>query len=256
VVDVNNSECFVPWTGNEATQSSTWREVKAVQYMCTSHKTLLSNSVVKWYSDNQNVEKVIARGSMKQVLQELAVQIFQFCAENNIQIDFVWIPRTENTKADAISKFVDFDDWGVSERISNFCQRRWGNCSLDAFANGQNSKNVRFYSKFWCPNTLGVDAFAFSWVGEHVWLVPPLHLIGKVIAKVKQDKCTGILVFPKWVSAAFWPLIHTGSTYIPIVKDFLEYANPRNFFIPGTCKKSVFANETFKGAVVVVRLAP
>ena len=53
-------------------------------------------------------------GSMKLDLHRLAVKIFQFCAEHNIRLEVQWIPRTENEKADYISRLIDFDDWQIT----------------------------------------------------------------------------------------------------------------------------------------------
>ena len=45
---------------------------------------------------------------MKLDLHRLAVKIFQFCAEHSIRLEVQWIPRTENEKADYISRLIDF----------------------------------------------------------------------------------------------------------------------------------------------------
>ena len=48
---------------------------------------------------------------MKVHLQKLALDIFSLCLNNNISIYLEWIPRNLNEIADAISKFIDYDDW-------------------------------------------------------------------------------------------------------------------------------------------------
>ena len=48
---------------------------------------------------------------MKLDLHRLAIKIFQFCVEHSIRLEVEWIPRTENEKADYISRLIDFDDW-------------------------------------------------------------------------------------------------------------------------------------------------
>ena len=47
---------------------------------------------------------------MKLDLHRLAIKIFQFCAEHYIRLEVQWIPRTENEKANYISRLIDFDD--------------------------------------------------------------------------------------------------------------------------------------------------
>ena len=48
--------------------------------------------------------RIIKVGSMKLDLHRLAIKIFQFCAEHSIRMEVQWIPRTENEKADYISR--------------------------------------------------------------------------------------------------------------------------------------------------------
>ena len=40
--------------------------------------------------------------------------------------------------------------------------RRWGVATIDRFASEKNLKTMKFNSKYLCPGTLGVDAFAFG----------------------------------------------------------------------------------------------
>ena len=51
-----------------------------------------------------------------------------------------WIPRTENERADYISRIVDTDDWAVSDIIFNQCEQMWGPHSIDRFASYFNTK--------------------------------------------------------------------------------------------------------------------
>ena len=48
----------------------------------------------------------------------------------------------------------------------------WGPFTVDCFVNSVNAKVPRFYSLFFQPGCLGVDALAFDWGGENCWLVP------------------------------------------------------------------------------------
>ena len=37
--------------------------------------------------------------------------------QHNISIDVEWFPRTNNGKADYISRIIDYDDWGVAYEL-------------------------------------------------------------------------------------------------------------------------------------------
>ena len=54
---------------------------------------------------------------MKLDLHRLAIKIFQFCAEHSIRLEVQWIPRTENEKADYISRLTDFDNWQITHDL-------------------------------------------------------------------------------------------------------------------------------------------
>ena len=46
---------------------------------------LLVGSYAKWFSNSQSACKIIQKGSMKNDLHTIALQIFQFCANNGIE---------------------------------------------------------------------------------------------------------------------------------------------------------------------------
>ena len=66
----------------------------------------LSGSSIKWYTDNKNVALILNIGSKKQHLQSKIMQIFNICYPRSINIDTEWIPRTQNERADYLSKFM------------------------------------------------------------------------------------------------------------------------------------------------------
>ena len=197
----------LPWTANVMFRSSTWRELKAVYTCLSSFSVVLSGRAVQWFTDNRNIPSIIRNGSMKRDLHEISLSIFQIVLRNGIDLQVDWIPRHLNEHADAISRIVDFDDWGVSFEFFRLVDNIWGPHSVDRFANSHNRKLPRFFSRFWNPDSEGVDAFCVDWAGENNWLVPPVSLVPRVIRHlfVCRSMCT--LIVPKWVSAPFWPML-------------------------------------------------
>ena len=72
---------------------------------------------VQWHTDNQNIVRVIDRGSTKPDLQSLVEDIVYLCAENHVVVVPVWVPREQNQLADYLSKLTDVDDWGINPDI-------------------------------------------------------------------------------------------------------------------------------------------
>ena len=96
----------------------------------------------------------------------IALDIFQTAKYNKIDIEVEWISRTQNEIADYLSKIVDHDDGTVKDCYFHAVTSVWGPCSVDRFASYKNRKVPTFYSKYFNPDSLGVDSLAFSWVGE------------------------------------------------------------------------------------------
>ena len=61
------------WSEEEMAQSSTWRELKAMRKVLESLLPKLKNEQVRWFSDNQNVVRILNIGSKKPHLQKEAL---------------------------------------------------------------------------------------------------------------------------------------------------------------------------------------
>ena len=60
------------WSEEEAKGSSTLRELKAVRMVLESFQSKLSNERIRWFTDNQNVVRIVQYGSKNAVLQSEA----------------------------------------------------------------------------------------------------------------------------------------------------------------------------------------
>ena len=78
---------------------------------------------------------------------------------------------------------------------------------MDLFATRLNNQLGRYVS--WRPDPFAVatDAFAISWQGEVGYAFPPFALIGKCLQKVRQEKCTVVLVTPVWDAQPWYPVL-------------------------------------------------
>lgn len=81
------------------------------------------------------------------------------CADSKISLDVQWIPRSENDKADFLSKIIDHDDWEVTVEFFDFVSLMFGPFTVDRFANFNNRKLLRYNSKLWNPESEVVDCF-------------------------------------------------------------------------------------------------
>ena len=84
-------------------------------YISRSFSAALSYRKVKWFSeDSQNTCRIVSVGSSKPELQAVAMEIFDVCLSFDIAMEFEWLPRRQNDKADCLSRIVNLDDWSLS----------------------------------------------------------------------------------------------------------------------------------------------
>jgi hypothetical protein len=80
-----------------------------------------------WLTDNQNVEKMLAKGSGKIWIMKLVLDILKRGRTLLLDLQPVWVSRDNPflLKADAISKGVDADNWEVLSRLRSLKSSFW-----------------------------------------------------------------------------------------------------------------------------------
>ena len=191
----------------EKLQSSTYRELLAVLHGLREPKHLLKDQCLRWHTDAKNVVSIVRKGSMKPPLLEMALEIFNITKQYGICLSVSWLKREDNDRADAYSRIIDFDDWGVHPGWFAHICRIFGAMTFDRFADKHNTKLDLFNSRFFCKEAQATDAFTQDWGGHENWLVPPLFLVIRTLQYLELCKAKGILVVPQWRLAHFWPAI-------------------------------------------------
>ena len=167
-LDINGEQvCNKQWDLEERRRSSTWRELSAILFAFHLFLSLLIGSYVKWFSDSQSAYKTIQVGSMRSDLHAIAVEIFQFCANNGIELEVQWIPHTKIERASRISRIIDIDDWQISADCFMSLEESWEVHSVDCFASYYNNKVSKFFSRCWNEGCSGVDFFVQNLDGEN-----------------------------------------------------------------------------------------
>ena len=169
--------CFKNVSEYEIKQSSTWRELFAIQFALHSFAPNISNKSVHWKIDNYAASLIVASGSNKEHLQPLAEDIYERTIKYSIIIQVKWIPRHKSQIADALSKSYDFDDWETTDTLFHYLNSLWGPFTIDRLADNKNAKLKKFNSKFCCPDTSHIDTFTIGWENGNNYLVPPTYLV-------------------------------------------------------------------------------
>ena len=100
IVEHGNLVANGQWSSGDADKSSAWQELRAVRLVLDAFQKKLINERIRWYSDNQNVVRIVQYGGRQAALQSGALSIFVSCLRNNIRIESEWIPRRKNELAD------------------------------------------------------------------------------------------------------------------------------------------------------------
>ena len=241
------------FSNSESSNSSTWRELKAVEFALESFLTILKNQRVTWHIDNYAVSRIIKVGSSKDELHKMALRIYNLGKDNNIMLNPVWISRKYNKEADSLSRFIDMDDWETTNVFFNKINSLWGPLTVDRFADSNNRKLDRFNAKFNCPGVEKVNAFSQNWEGESNYLVPPVKDIAQVIYKIKNSEVFGTLVVPLWKSETYWSLLRVGNTFESFVKDFRIF-NSDGYLKAGPSGFHILGRKLYKGELIAFKI--
>ena len=241
IVEHGNLIANGQWSSEEASQSSTWRELRAVRCVLESFQNKLQDERIRWFTDNQNVVRIIWHGSSKSALQVEALAIFSICVRNHIRMEPEWVPREQNQLADYYSRLVDFDDYQLNPAIFVWLNSIWGPYTVDRFASAHNTQLARFNSRFAAPGSEAIDTFTCNWNGENNWWFPPVCLVPRVIRHAQTSEAVGTLIVPQWLSAPFWPLLFpNGWDPAEYVVEWMELPSGTELILPGLNGASLF----------------
>ena len=106
-----------------------------------------------------------------------------------------------------LSKSSDQSRWlGITNAWFAYLNNLWGPYTVDCFANYYNCKLQRFFSRFWNPNSSGVDFFIHNLANENCWAVLPVSLITRALHYMWYQRAKATIVVPFWPSANYWPV--------------------------------------------------
>lgn len=116
---------------------------------------------------------------------------------------------------DAISRFIDCDDWGVSLHFSTHMLSGAPILfmGLQILTTLSRPVSGRLY---WNAGCEGVDASCYGWVWENNWLELLVFLIPRVIRYLAHCKAAGALIVPEWVSSRSVPCSSGSSLLTPL----------------------------------------
>lgn len=184
-------------------------------------------------TDSETAHLVLSKGgTTSPSMHGLALHLFQHCLANSIRLKTMWIPRSANSAADAITHDPDSDAWHILPSVFTSITTALGRPTSDLFASKVNAKAPIYVTRYFDPAAAWCDAFTRSWnpsvnplIGSRPYLCPPFHLLARTLRKLEEDRAAAILVLPIWARQPWWPLVTMdGAHWAPFVQKVLYLA--------------------------------
>ncbi|XP_046740537.1 uncharacterized protein LOC124407970 [Diprion similis] len=142
-------------------------------------------------------------------LSQTAKRLWQWCEERNILVFASYISSSDNFEADIESRRLEKEtEWELSDFAFKIILNKFSIPDIDLFASRHNKKCNLYVSWFRDPNSMTADAFTISWETFLFYAFPPFSMILRVLRKIQNSQCRGILVVPFWPSQPWFPLFN------------------------------------------------
>ena len=198
------------WTPSEAEYHINILELLAAFFALKCFCSHMSNCHIQIQIDNTTAVAYINNmgGSKSKELNQLAVQIWEWCIIRNIWFSAVHIPGRLNTGADEKSRvFSDNHEWMLNKHSFDKILLRHPGLDFDLFASRLNYQISRYCSWQADPNSTHVDAFTMNWNGLKFYAFPPFSLLPRCLQKISQDRAQGIIIAPLWPTQTWFPVL-------------------------------------------------
>ncbi len=185
----------------------------------------LQGKAVLHLTDCSPVEAAVNKGSKSSaVLQTVAVALWKLSARWSMHVVSQWIAGTTmvDTGVDRLSReeAIDKHDIRITEQgwhgATELAAAGGMRLTVDWFADPNNTRCGRFWSRQLATGAAGTDALTASSWGRHwcgackawhdqgAWIFPPIPLIPKVVGKLKADRAHGVALVPYRPDTTWW----------------------------------------------------
>ena len=194
------------WTAEEARNHINYLELLAIYLALISFSSIINGQHVKVMVDNMTALSDVNHMGTS---QNLAKEIWLWCAQRNIWLTAVHIPGVENVEADKQSRRSHSQlEWTLDRTIFRDCiNAAKVEPNIDLFASRINHQLQPYVSWHPDPGAVAIDAFHLSWKQYVPYMFPPFSLISRVLQKIQQEKVQGIIIVPKWPTQTWWPVL-------------------------------------------------
>ena len=125
------------------------------------------------------------------------------------------------------SRLADHPEWSLLLEVFHLIYTSWHQTEIDLFATRFNNKLPHFVSPLPDPLALAVDALSLPLEDLESYSLPPVAILGKVVAKQKDYPCRRIILIapgcPKM--SWFWDLVAMSSRILLCLPNLLTQSS-------------------------------
>ena len=205
-VSSNGLEASGFWSEEECPRHINSLETEAVILALRSLFRKIYNVSILIKSDNTSTVAYINNmGGRSSEISNIIIDLYEFCIQNEIRIQAMYLCGRKNVRADALSRRPRDHCYSLPPIIfSDLCDRFSFIPVTDLFASRVNHKLPNYFSDGPDPFASGFDAFVMPWP-ESVYAFPPIHLVDKFITSFLNQKVKfGLIICPFWPSQPYF----------------------------------------------------
>ena len=226
-LDEENKYKIIQFSGSDQMLSSSYRELLVLHQCVKQNRVEYANQNICYMTDSRVLHFWAEHGSCSQKIADKLIDIFTWTHDNNIILDVVWCPRTNESLmlADNSCK-SDTDEFTLPDNVYEKILKTLNvNISLDLFASSTIHRSEMFYTKKPSLGSLGANALRFNWGGDTVkFCFPPKNLLFKVFKKIEAtEELNLVLVFLKTKGDIIFKLFIQGNNFKDYIKKCLVF---------------------------------
>jgi hypothetical protein len=159
-------------------------------------------------------------GGRRPNLCRLTEEIHGLALQRGIVVSAEWIPGESNVEADHLSRIEnDFSEQRLNPALFAEVVRHFGKIEIDLMATSYNKQVTRYVSRGAEEQAWYTDIFSRPLPqGLKMYAFPPFIMVGKLLAKIRREGATVVMVAPVWKAQPWWPLLMemTVGPYLPL----------------------------------------
>lgn len=230
---LGSTQCGGKWSQNEKDYHINALELLAILYSLKAFVREIRNKHVRVLTDSTTAMSYVNNmgGSKSSVCNDISLQIWNWCNENNVWISCNHIPGRLN-KADAPSrKFDEKLEWMLNVSIFKQICDRLEKPTIDLFASRLNRQLPVYCAWKPDPEAKFIDALSIDWKQfSCIYLFPPFSLLNDCIRKIVMEKGRGLIIAPLWPTQTYFSelmkILIQKPLILPSMKNLLSLPEP------------------------------